>query len=168
MHDAGLAGGLKAVNYTVVAGNTLTNIATGLKNAVNADTSLQAIGVTASSSAAVVTLKSTSVNVTTYTQSTSGGATEVITLGANTFGYLTKIDGPMAGSQDITTMTYDAVGRVATTTDSEGYTLTFAYDNADRPTKTTYPDTTTEQIHIQPTRRHFTERPDRQVVSIGV
>ncbi len=145
VHDAGLTGGQKAINYTVVAGNTLTTIATGLKNAINADTSLQAIGVTATSSAAVITLLSTSVNITTYTQSTSGGATETIALGPNTFGYLTKIDGPLSGSQDVTTMTYDSVGRLASQTDSEGYVLTFNYDNADRLTKTTYPDATTEQ-----------------------
>jgi RHS repeat-associated protein len=143
VHDTGLAGGQKAVPYTVLAGDTLTTIATGLKNAINADTSLQAIGVSATSSGTVITLISNSVNVTTYTQSVTG--TETITLGVNTFGYRTKIDGPLSGTQDVTTMTYDNVGRLASQTDSEGYTLIFGYDNADRPTLTTYPDATTEQ-----------------------
>ena len=143
--DAGLPGGQQPINYTVLSTDTTTTIATALKNAINANTNLQGIGVSATSAAAVITLKSTSVNVTSYSKSTSGGATETITLGANTFGYLTKIDGPLAGSQDITTFTYDSFGRLATQTDSEGYKLTFAYDNMNRPTKTTYPDGTYEQ-----------------------
>jgi YD repeat-containing protein len=145
VHDAALSGGQQAISYTVATGNTLTNLATGLKNAINANTSLQAIGVTATSSAAVVTMKSTSVNVTTYTESTSVGATETIALGANTFGFLTKIDGPMPGTQDVTTFTYDGYNRLYTVTDSEGYTLTFSYDNMNRLTKTAYPDGTSEQ-----------------------
>jgi RHS repeat-associated protein len=79
--DAGLSGGQANVNYTVQSGNTLTDIATGLKNAINANTSLQAIGVSASSSAAVVNMTSTSANLTSYAQSTSTGATETISLG---------------------------------------------------------------------------------------
>lgn len=39
--------------------------------------------------------------------------------------------------------TYDALDRVATATDSEGYKLSYAYDAADRLTKITYPDGTT-------------------------
>jgi RHS repeat-associated protein len=42
-------------------------------------------------------------------------------------------------------LTYDALDRVATYTDSEGWTVTFSYDNADRITKITYPDGTAEQ-----------------------
>jgi len=143
--DAGLAGGQKAINYTVLAGATLTTIATGIKNAINADSALAAIGVTATSAAAVVTLLSTSVNVTSYTSSVSGGATETLTLGANTWGYLTKIDGPLSGNKDITTMTYDTFGRVASQTSSTGYTLAFTYDAMNRPLRTTYPNATYEQ-----------------------
>jgi RHS repeat-associated protein len=146
VHDPALSGGLKAVNYTVVAGNTLTTIATGLKNAINADASLQAIGVSATSSAAVITMKSTSVNVTTYTQSVSVGSTETIALGSNTFGYLTQIDGPLAGNKDITTFLYDGYGRLYSQTSSTGYTLTYTYDAMNRRIKTTYPDGTSEQI----------------------
>jgi RHS repeat-associated protein len=143
--DAGLAGGSKAVNYTVLSGATLTTIATGIRNAINADTALAAVGVTATSSAAVVTLLSTSVNVTSYTSSVSGGATGTLTLGANTWGYLTKIDGPLAGNKDVTTFVYDSYGRVASQTSSTGYTLSFLYDAMNRPLRTTYPDATYEQ-----------------------
>ena len=137
--------GSRPSRYTVAAGNTTTTVATGLKTAINANTSLQAVGVSATSAAAVVTLNSTSNNVTTYTSSTSAGATETIALGANRYGFLTKIDGPLSGNQDITTFTYDSVGRLASRSDSEGYTLTFAWDNADRLVQTTYPDGTTEK-----------------------
>ncbi|TAL04809.1 MAG: hypothetical protein EPO07_04705, partial [Verrucomicrobia bacterium] len=42
--------------------------------------------------------------------------------------------------------TWDGYGRVRTATDEAGYTLTFDYDAADRPTKITYPDNTFEQV----------------------
>ena len=145
VHDAGLSGGQKSKSYTVTSGNTLTDIASGLVSAINGDTDLQSIGVSASSAGAVVTLTSHSTNVTTYTQSTSGGATEVITLGANTYGYLTQINGPLAGDEDVTTFQYDGYGRLYSVTDSEGYTLVYEYDALNRPTKTTYPDGTFEK-----------------------
>ena len=143
---SGLTGGQEAVNYTVLSTDTLTTIATGLTAAINADAHLSSIGVHATSAAAVITLLSTSVNITSYTESVSTGATETITLTAASSGYLTQVDGPLAGSSDITSFTYDSVGRLATITDSEGYVRSFAYDNADRLIKTTYPDGTTEKV----------------------
>ncbi len=56
------------------------------------------------------------------------------------------MDGPLPGTNDATTFTYDAYGRVQTKTDSEGYALTYAYDALDRLTRTTYPDGTSEAI----------------------
>jgi len=82
--DAGLTGGSEPVNYTVLSTDTLTTIASAIAAAINADTHLSGIGVTATSSGTVVNIKSTSVNATTYTESTSGGATETITLGIGT------------------------------------------------------------------------------------
>ncbi len=41
--------------------------------------------------------------------------------------------------------TYDAFDRVATFTDSEGWTVAYSYDNADRVTKITYPDGTADR-----------------------
>ncbi|MBK8220826.1 MAG: hypothetical protein IPK73_07375 [Candidatus Obscuribacter sp.] len=143
--DAGLAGGQKSVNYTVLGTDTLTSIAAGLTAAVNGDSALAAVGVTATSAGAVITLKSTSVNVTTYGQSTSGGSTATIALGANTYGFLTKIDGPMPGNRDVTTMTYDGFGRLRSTRSSTGYRLVFSYDAMNRQTRTTYPDGTFDQ-----------------------
>jgi len=41
--------------------------------------------------------------------------------------------------------TYDAFDRVATYTDSEGWTVAYSYDNADRVTQITYPDGTSDR-----------------------
>jgi RHS repeat-associated protein len=82
--DPALAGGSEAVNYTVQAGDTLTTIATNMAAAINADTALQAIAVTATSSGTVLNIKSASANATTYTKSMSGGATETIALAPST------------------------------------------------------------------------------------
>ncbi len=82
--DAGLSGGTKAVAYTVLGGDTLTSIATNLAAALNADTDLQAIGVTATSNSTVVSLKSISPNLTTFAQSLNAGATETIALSSST------------------------------------------------------------------------------------
>ena len=61
-------------------------------------------------------------------------------------GYLTQVQGPLSGSSDITTMSYDGFGRVYQVTDSEGYTLTYSYDDMDRVTQVTYMDGTTNGI----------------------
>src|SRR5262249_39787708 len=79
--DAGLAGGQQSVTYTVQSGDTLSSIALGLANAINANPALVGIGVTASAVATVITITSRSTHATTYSQSTSVGATETITLG---------------------------------------------------------------------------------------
>lgn len=82
--DPGLSGGQKAKNYTVLGGDTLTSIATNLAAAINADTDLQGIGVSATAHSTVVSLKSTSPNLTTFSQSVSNGATETIALSSST------------------------------------------------------------------------------------
>ena len=55
-------------------------------------------------------------------------------------GFLLTVTGAIPGST--TAFTYDAVGRVKTTTDSEGYTVTNSYDNLNRLTQQTFPDGT--------------------------
>ena len=75
-----------------------------------------------------------------------GGSNQTTTLAyytSGSTGFLHTVTGPVTGA--VTTYTYDAVGRVHTVTDSEGYVLTTAYDNLDRPTTVTYPDGTTDQ-----------------------
>src|ERR1700682_2926539 len=61
-----------------------------------------------------------------------------------TDGYLLSVTGAVAGST--TTYHYDSAKRIDTVTDPEGYILIYAYDNIDRPTSITYPDTTTKQF----------------------
>src|SRR6202022_1341881 len=77
VHDSALSGGQKAINYTVAAGDNLPLISIGLTNAINADASLQAIGVSAVAVSFVSTaaISSNSVNSTSYTKSLSAGAT---------------------------------------------------------------------------------------------
>jgi RHS repeat-associated protein len=79
--------------------------------------------------------------LTPKAQGQSQGATTTMTY--NTNGYLTQASGPVPGAN--TTFTYDAYGRRRTVTDSAGLVLTYDYDNLDRVTKVTYPDTTYEQ-----------------------
>jgi RHS repeat-associated protein len=102
VYSAGLAGGSKTVSYTAAGGNTLTSIATGLRNAINADTNLAAIGVTATSSAAVVTIATAG---TTYTTSTSGGATVTLTQGTNANGNSTVAVGGRVTAGNTATIT---------------------------------------------------------------
>ncbi len=64
--------------------DNLTSIAAGLAGVISGDSTLSALGITASSSSTVVNLSSTSNKLTTYVQSTSTGATETITLGQST------------------------------------------------------------------------------------
>ncbi len=60
-------------------------------------------------------------------------------------GYLTAVDGPLPGTNDMVTATYDVFGRTRTVIDESGYTLTFDYDAMDRLTRVTFPDATFSQ-----------------------
>ena len=77
---------------------------------------------------------------------------ETLTLNYNSTNYLTNIiRGKFTPPKTWVALstnkfTYDSYGRLRTTTDSDGYTLTFDYDALDRPTKITYPDNTFEQV----------------------
>jgi RHS repeat-associated protein len=111
-----------------------------------------------------LTIKDASGRVTTNTYNASGQISTVTNaksevtkyyydpLGApNTtdltkVGYLVAIDGPLVGTSDITTYAYDAFGRARTVTDTAGYAVVTDYDAFDRRIKTTYPDTTFDQM----------------------
>lgn len=81
----------------------------------------------------------------------------------NAAGQLTSVTNPLGqttqyqydSSNNLTTIinangvtaasfTYDAFDRIATYTDSEGWSASYSYDNADRVTKITYPDGTSD------------------------
>lgn len=71
---------------------------------------------------------------------------ETTTFTYDTNAYLIALDGPLPGTNDVITATYDAYGRPRTMTGVSGYTLTYDYDNLDRITKVTHPDSTFEQV----------------------
>lgn len=70
------------VTYTVQIGDNLTNIATGLKNAVNAAAGLTGTGISADSSTSITTITGSGleINSTVLTKTLSGGATETLTI----------------------------------------------------------------------------------------
>ncbi len=87
--------------------------------------------------------------VTHYTYNAAGQlASETDPLGEKTsyfynpLGYLTKVVN--ANGKTAASYTYDSASRVASYTDSEGWTVKYAYDAADRLTTATYLDGTTE------------------------
>ncbi len=69
----------------------------------------------------------------------------VTSLSYDSSGYLTQIQGPLSGSQDVSSFTFFGYGQVHTVTDSEGYELSYAYDDLNRLTSTSYPDGSSEQ-----------------------
>ncbi len=74
------------------------------------------------------------------TEANPKSETTTYTYDAN--GYLITVDGPLPGTNDSVTATYDSIGRTRTKTDESGYTLTFDYDGLDRLTRVTHPDAT--------------------------
>lgn len=92
-YDAALSGGNKSASYTVVGGNTLSNIASGLAAAINADAALTSAGITATSASTSVNIRSTSTNLTTYRGSLNSGATEHVSLAMNMNGAETIVIG---------------------------------------------------------------------------
>ena len=69
---------------------------------------------------------------------------EMTTYNYDGLGYLTSIINP--NNQTQASFSYDTEGRVATATDSEGYSVNYFYDNADRVTLETFPDGTTRKF----------------------
>lgn len=96
--DSSLSGGQESINYTVQAGDTLSSIAEGIATAINADSNLQGIKVSATNTGAIVNVRSGSGNETTYKTGLSSGATELITLGLN-------IDVMQYGYDDVNALT---------------------------------------------------------------
>jgi hypothetical protein len=84
VHDAALPAGQQSIHVNVNSGDTLKKIAKRLANRINAAAELSAAGITAESNDSIVTFRSNSPNITTYTATTSGGATETISLSVNT------------------------------------------------------------------------------------
>ena len=168
VHDKALSKA-ENINYTVLSGDTTTTIATALKTAINADTTLSSLGITATSSGAVITITSSSPNATSYTESVNSGATETITLGlscsstatispstaftanpqlasgANTAS-VTAVSGGGTAKTNTYPITISSATGQSLTYDSNGNmtsdgTNTYAWDAENRLIKITYPGT---------------------------
>ncbi len=86
--------------YTVQMGDGVNDVATGLSNAINADTDITALGISANAVTDTVFINQPA---TTYSVSASGGATEWIWLGNNNDGNLVaEIDGTITASDTLT------------------------------------------------------------------
>ena len=121
VNDSGLPGGTESVNYTVQSTDTLITITQALANAISVDTNLQAQGISAvwtavPSGSPYLSIQSNSPNSTTYTSSTSGGATETITLSASTNGIYQQ-----------TSYTRNTLGYITQSIDQCGRELQYSY-----------------------------------------
>lgn len=124
VNDVGLPGGTKAKSYTVITGDTLAKIATGLANAINADTALAALGIVAYVSGTKLQLSTSPGNTTTFTGGAPGPtATLTFTAGLN----LT------------TSFAYNTRGDITSITDPRGLITVIAYDVLRRKTQATAP-----------------------------
>ncbi|HIA54185.1 MAG TPA: hypothetical protein EYN91_19200 [Candidatus Melainabacteria bacterium] len=104
VYDAGLAHGQKSVTHTYQTGNTLRQTANKIVQAINADTDLQAIGVTATlGTGANYTINSTSTNGTLYKQTTTGGGTNHLAIQQTL-----TISGTVTVDDKLTLTIYDA------------------------------------------------------------
>jgi len=111
------------------------------------DAALQTTTYTYNSAGQVRTVTNALNETTTFWyHSTGQGITPTDTLDANAVGFLVRIDGALAGSDDVVNLTWDAQRRLYTQREPDGYTLTFSYDNLDRPTRVTYPDASYEEL----------------------
>ena len=113
--DAGLTGGSKTKSYTAGSSDTLAQIATGLKNQINGDSSLSVIGVTASTSGTasvagtVLNIASTSINTTTYSTSVGTAVSETLSQSPNLNGnQLVVIGGSAHPGDNLSINVYDA------------------------------------------------------------
>ena len=126
--DYGLSNGFKVKDYTIQStDDDATEIATNITTAINADTDLSGIGVTATSSSAVITLISSSARATQFTVTKSAGATSSLALANPTAKTPLGTD---------LTYTYDT-GSNRTTEVVGGTTTTFNYDDVNALTSIT-------------------------------
>ena len=78
------------------------------------------------------------------------GNSERVKFNYGNFGLLQSVQrtGPTGGALvTVASFTYDAANRVRTSTNADGYTVTYDYDAIDRVTLITHPDGTTEQFN---------------------
>ncbi len=100
VHNAALMGGELIVDYTVLVSDTTnTDVATGLAAAINAESALSDIGITADSTGAVVTIYNEAVLSTTYTRTNSANTTITLAGGpSETVALVAVTGGPQAAA----------------------------------------------------------------------
>jgi len=113
--DSSLPGGSETVSYKVQSEDSLAAVAAGLAAAINLDSNLQTLGVSASAVGTNLTIQSASANHTTYAQ-TSGGATETITFNSSSINVL-----------QTSSAQYNAAGKVTQSVDPIGRTFSYIY-----------------------------------------
>jgi len=81
VYDPYLSGGTESASYTVTSGDTLTSIATGIANAVAANSDISALVYAYTDGGSNLFFNSSSENQTTYRVTKNSGATESLVLG---------------------------------------------------------------------------------------
>ena len=124
----------------------------------------QEVGITYNSIHRPLTITDYAGQTYTATYNTNGQMTSMRRPDGTTFnltydarGFLTQVS--RAGTSFVESFTYDAANRIRTWTATDGYTLTYDYDNLDRMTRITYPDGTSYSVVFD--RRDVVEVHDR-------
>lgn len=125
VHDSGIGGGSKGKSYTVITDDTLSDIAAGLAAVINSDSEITDLGIIARVSGEILSLSTSPGNSTTFTQSTSGGATETITL--------------EQGLELATVYDYNNWGDINSIIDARGIETTMTVNNSRRFTQIVAP-----------------------------
>ena len=108
VHDPALTGGVESVSYTVQSGDDIGWINYYLMSAINDDSNLSNIGVTATEYQNIIVIYSQSVNTTTYTGSVNDGATESLEFDLTANPIMNALVGGMVTAGDVLTVTaYD-------------------------------------------------------------
>jgi RHS repeat-associated protein len=106
IYNQALSTGQTQINYTVGSGDSLTSIAAGLSAAVNTNVGLQSLGITSSATSNSFSISQPG---TTYSTSTSSGASEFFALGNNVNGNVSlTIQGPLTAGDVLTLTTSNA------------------------------------------------------------
>ncbi|HEY9714299.1 MAG TPA: RHS repeat-associated core domain-containing protein, partial [Chroococcales cyanobacterium] len=108
VHDPGLTGGSKSLSYTIQTGDDAPYINWNFMNAINGDTDLSGLGISATLYQNTLVIFSYSDNTTTYTQSASTGATERLEFDLNANPIMNAlVGGSVTPGDELTITAYD-------------------------------------------------------------
>ena len=109
-NDPGTLGGSRTASNVVQSSDTLQTIAAGPAAPITADSNLQSLGVNAIADSQTIFIKSASLNNSSFAQSTSAGATEVISLGFATNAIENAVVGGTATASDVLSISVHDAG----------------------------------------------------------